>query len=231
MTIEDELHKAEDAKQTAFISGCLDTIEKDIGYFQKIDVAFRDQWKNENFNPLDYKKAIKQCRAILTLPWNTPKKNIFKRCFFIDGWPYDEGLRLLRDRYDEMESFQKKQYHQIIRNALCFSNHWTPKPDRSKYDPSKDRLGPKHVCKNCGKHVHTHYKNNKRIPDRKDVCQCSMGIKLREEMAQVISDYRKSLKDRKAKEKRDYERYKVNTKNTGKKPMSFKKWRSARDGN
>jgi hypothetical protein len=138
---------------------------------------------------------------------------------------YSDEIKEARKWYEEKNGVDygtKWKYIQHVKDTLdtipltndtrdVMSIHsMITKPPQEHTPPLDKTKIPKGHCKNTGKPIHYRYKNNKAIDGRKkkDCCPCSACLKLRWSRDEEISEYRKGLKKKRSKKKKDPKRYK-----------------------
>ena len=112
------------------------------------------------------------------------------------------------------------------RDVMAIHSMLTAPP--KEYTPPVDKTDlPEGYCRNTGKPIYQYYRQNKKIPDRKekDLCPCSGCVKLRLRRTEERNQYRQDLKREKEREKVRYEKYKQTCKRRSIKAKSFKEWK------
>ena len=142
----------------------------------------------KNFKPEQYTKEI---LASFKFWRNSPDPALVQRIAYLPDMI--DSIHVTRDTRDVMS----------IHSSLT-------KPVTEYIKPLDKSKIPKGHCKNTGKPIHYRYKNNKAIDGRKkkDCCPCSACVKLRWSRDQEISEYRKGLKKKRSRKKKDPMRYK-----------------------
>jgi hypothetical protein len=177
----------------------LDYLEEHGPRIQEIIDRWEAQAKLRNYGRIDrcdLKESIKIAREVLAGEPTQHREHIIG-CWTRIPDTIETAYKILSPKVSEIDFWTETPH---IRDRLCASRNWVPPLDRSKI--------PKDHCKNTGKPIHTHYRQNKSTGYKKDeVCPCNSCVKQRQVRKWEISEYRMKLSKIKKKKKKDPKRY------------------------
>jgi hypothetical protein len=182
----------------------LDFVEANVSYLAKqadgqfIDLKVRPKNKRVKWTEESYRKTLLGNIQY----WRTAPINDYMRYVYgVKGFV----LQALDNQFTRF-----RDVHALLRSRPA-----DPAPDREKQErrdklrteqADMDELDKNRKCLDCGKFLFHRDETNNKIHEKKEVCTCHSSRHIQAKMAQKTSDYRESLKQRKKKDPKRYQR-------------------------